>query len=242
MEGLYSYSVQGKVLEEDDTTENGKRNKIILINGGIEMKYTAPEYGLESFNCPHCGAFAQQFWSPSIVAAGSSNGNVVIEDLAICMCKNCTKYSYWHSGSEMIYPSQSTAPLPSTDMPEVVLYDYNEARNIFEKSPKASAALLRLAIKKMCVSLGENGKDINDDLASLVTKGLPPNVQKALDILRVVGNNAVHPGEITIDDNSPSIALSLFKLLNIMVDTMITQFKEIEELFDSLPKGAKKAL
>ena len=200
------------------------------------MKYTAPEYSLESFNCPHCGTFAQQFWSPSIVAAGSSSGNVIIEDLAICMCENCTKYSYWHSGSEMIYPTQSTAPLPSKDMPEVVLSDYNEARNIFEKSPKSSAALLRAAIQKMCVSLGENGKNMNDDILSLVTKGLPPNVQKALDLVRVVGDNAVQPGEITAADNSPSIALSLFKLLNIMVDTMITQSKEINELFDSLPK------
>ncbi|HBP66579.1 MAG TPA: hypothetical protein DD730_20540 [Desulfosporosinus sp.] len=200
------------------------------------MKYTAPKFGLESFNCPNCGDYAQQFWSPSIVAAGSSHGNVVIEDLAICMCRNCSEYSYWHSGQEMIYPSQSTAPLASTDMPEAVLCDYNEARNIFEKSPKASAALLRLAIQKMCVSLDENGKDMDNDIESLVAKGLPPNVQKALEIVRVVGNNAVHPGEITIDDHSSSIALSLFKLLNIMVDTMITQSKEIDELFDSLPR------
>src|SRR5665648_362395 len=89
------------------------------------MKYTTPQYGLEAFNCPHCGAFAHQFWSPSIVAAGSSNGNVAIEKLAVCMCRNCTEYSYWHNGNEMIYPSQSTAPLPSADMPELVLNDYN---------------------------------------------------------------------------------------------------------------------
>lgn len=208
--------------------------------GGIEMEYTAPEYDLGAFNCPHCGVFAQQFWNPSVVAAGSANGNVVIEKLAVCMCRKCSEYSYWHSGSEMIYPSKSTAPLPSTDMPEVVLKDYNEARNIFENSPKSSAALLRMAIQKTCVVLGENGENINDDIASLVTKGLPPNVQKALHIVRVVGDNAVHPGEITIDDNPPSIALTLFKLLNIIVDTMITQAKEIDELFDSLPKGAKK--
>ena len=207
--------------------------------GGIVMKYTAPEYALEAFNCPHCGAYAHQFWSRNVVAAGSSNGNVVIEKLTVCMCEKCTEYSYWHSGSEMVYPSKSTAPLPSTDMPEVVLQDYNEARNIFGKSPKASAALLRLAIQKFCVVLGENGKDITEDIGNLVTKGLPPNVQKALEMVRVVGNNAVHPGEMTIDDNPPSIALSLFKLLNIMVDTMITQSKEIDELFDSLPKGVQ---
>lgn len=176
------------------------------------MEYTAPQFGLEAFNCPHCGAFAHQIWSPQVFSIGSSYGNEAIEKLRVSKCIKCTEYSYWQNDGEMIYPSKSTAPLPSTDMPENVLKDYNEARNIFEKSPKASAALLRLAIQKICVALGEKGKNINDDIAILVTKGLPTNVQKALDIVRVVGNNAVHPGEIIIDDD-PSIALALFKLL-----------------------------
>lgn len=193
--------------------------------------YVPPEYGKSAFNCPHCGAYSRQGWSLRPTK---------IENLSIASCDNCGNFSIWLD-EKMIYPNKSVAPLPSPDMPKDVLIDYIEARDIFEKSPRASAALLRLSIQKLCIKLGEKGKNINDDIASLVLKGLPARIQKALDTVRVVGNNAVHPGEIDLNDN-PSIALSLFKLVNMVIDTMITQPKEVDELYGSLPGESKKAI
>ncbi|WP_415663473.1 DUF4145 domain-containing protein [Vibrio taketomensis] len=43
---------------------------------------------------------------------------------------------------------------------------------------------------------------MNNDIKELVSEGLSPKIQQALDSLRVVGNNAVHPGQINIDDNA----------------------------------------
>jgi hypothetical protein len=51
----------------------------------------------------------------------------------------------------------------------------------------------------------------------LVAEGLNPKIQKAIDLVRVVGNNAVHPGQINLDDNS-AIALKLFKIINMIND------------------------
>jgi hypothetical protein len=197
--------------------------------------YVPPEHRKSAFNCPHCGAYSRQEWTQRIRA-----DDRLIEDLSMAYCDNCHKYSIW-LGGKMIYPNESVAPLPSPDMPEDVLSDYNEARDILEKSPRASAALLRLSIQKLCVVLGEKGENINDDIASLVLKGLPEKIQKALDTVRVIGNNAVHPGVIDLKDN-PSIALSLFKLVNMVIDTMITQPKEVSGLFNSLPEESKKAI
>ena len=46
-----------------------------------------------------------------------------------------------------------------------------------------------------------SGDDMNDeererieDIVSMVKRGLEEQVQKALDAVRVIGNNAVHPG------------------------------------------------
>ena len=125
-------------------------------------------------------------------------------------------------------------PLPNADLPDEIRGDYQEARSIVSRSPRGSAALLRLAIQKLCKELGEPGKNINDDIASLVRKGLPTRVQQALDIVRVIGNEAVHPGQIDVSDN-PAIAASLFRLVNIIAEHMISEPKAIEECIARFP-------
>jgi hypothetical protein len=141
----------------------------------------------------------------------------------------------------MLIPSGGTAELPHPDMPESVRADYEEAREICGASPRAAAALLRLAIQKLCKELGEPGKDISDDIANLVKKGLPLEIQQALDIIRVVGNNAVHPGELQPDDIA-EVAYSLFELTNQIVEERISKPKKLQSLFARLPQGARNAI
>lgn len=141
----------------------------------------------------------------------------------------------------MIVPSEAPVPPPHVDMPENCIPEYNEARDIVARSPRAAAALLRLCVQRLMVELGEKGKKINDDIGALVKKGLPVEVQQALDYCRVVGNNGVHPGEIELTDN-PQIAHSLFEMLNFIVEDRITRPKQVAELYSILPEGALKAV
>lgn len=141
----------------------------------------------------------------------------------------------------MIYPRVVSAPFPNSDLPEDIKTDFEEARQIASLSPKGAAALLRLAIQKLCVHLKEPGKDLNTDIGSLVKKGLPVGIQKALDIVRVIGNESVHPGQIDISDD-PATTAKLFELVNIIAAKMITEPNEINKLFDGLPDGKKAAI
>jgi hypothetical protein len=141
----------------------------------------------------------------------------------------------------MVVPDESSAPPPNPDIPKDIITDYNEARSILSKSPRGSAALLRLCIQKLCAFLGEAGKDINADIGSLVKKGLNPKIQQSLDIVRVVGNESVHPGQIDLRDN-PAVANQLFQIVNLIAETMITQPKMVETLYNQLPQLKKEQI
>lgn len=201
----------------------------------MTIPYTPPTFDASSFNCPCCGAYSEQIWDILIFKSTR------LSDFKFARCIHCQEFSVWLPNGSMIYPDASTAPMPNSDMPQEIQQDYLEARSILNRSPRGSAALLRLCIQKICKHLGEKGKTLDDDIACLVEKGLPVLIQKSLDIVRVIGNNAVHPGQIDLKDNQ-RIANELFKLVNIIADVTITQPKQIEALYNELPKAAKEAI
>ncbi|WP_291206905.1 DUF4145 domain-containing protein [Hyphomonas sp.] len=163
-----------------------------------------------------------------------------ISNFNVSECFNCHQISLWLY-NKLLWPQHGEAPLPSSDLPENIKRDYDEASVILNASPRGAAALLRLCVQKLCKELGEKGKNIDEDIAALVKKGLDIRVQRALDVVRVVGNNAVHPGQIDLSDDRAT-AEELFKLVNLIVEIMISQPKHIEEMFARLPETALKAI
>jgi len=158
----------------------------------------------------------------------------------IAWCTHCDQYSLWVK-EKMIYPEESGIQMPNPDLRDDIKADYNEARSIVNKSPRGAVALLRLCIQKLCEQLGQPGKNINDDIANLVKEGLPPDIQRALDIVRVIGNDAVHPGQIGLKDDVET-ANRLFGLVNLIAQVMITQPDEIKQLYKTLPETKRKAI
>lgn len=215
-------------------------------------KYFPPEHAKGQFHCPHCNVFSKQFWA-NIVARENIRGgwNSSISGLSgfsealdhvwtISTCEHCGKKIIWFD-KEIIYPKKMIVDLPNDDLSEDIKKDYLEAAIIFNDSLRSSAALLRLALQKLCKQLGEKGENINDDIKNLVKKGLNPQIQKSLDILRITGNNAVHPGEINLEEK-PELVLKLFELINFIAEKMITEPKEIEGFYEKLPEKAKEQI
>ncbi len=90
-------------------------------------------------------------------------------------------------------------------------------------------------------ALNQAGKNLNDDIAALVEEGLPRSIQQAADSLRVVGNNAVHPGSMDLDDD-PSVFASLFDLINLIVENRIAEPARVQAIFDRLPPTAHEQI
>lgn len=213
----------------------------------MEHRHIPPSMDAKAFNCPHCAVYAKQEWSyfeawrPSSLAGGSTSSRID-RSFRVSYCESCGRPTIWSSPDfSIVYPPALDAEPPSVDLPDELKRDYEEARLILQHSPRGAAALLRLVIQKLCVHLGQPGKNINADIKALVAAGLPGTVQRAMDILRVIGNEAVHPGQIDLNDNR-EVALKLFTLVNFIVHKMITEPREIEELYDSLPAEKIEAI
>lgn len=162
------------------------------------------------------------------------------QNLYMSRCYACGKATVW-VGERIVYPPARQGASPNEDLPADVLQDYEEARSILDLSPRGAAALLRLCIQKLCRLAGESGLNINDDIASLVRKGLNARVQQALDIVRVIGNESVHPGQIDLKDDR-STAAELFALVNLIADKMVSEPKRIEQIYKGLPAAKLKAI
>jgi len=250
-------------------------------------KYVPASAGETAFNCPHCGAFARQFWHivhiepmkanqvPGVwttldvaekdfsafpeekrhdletffnrLAEGrpfkrnSENYNdPVLHNVAVSECFNCQEFCLWVYG-KLIWPSSTGAPEANADLPPLVRQAYDEAGTILHLSPRGASALLRLAVQQLTIHLGGKGRNLDDDIAALVQGGLDSRVQIALDVVRVIGNNAVHPGQLDIKDDQAT-AEKLFGLVNMIAEIMISQPKHLALMFDQLPDGARKAI
>jgi hypothetical protein len=141
----------------------------------------------------------------------------------------------------MLFPSTKSGVVPNPDLPDDIIKDFEEAREIVNASPRGAAALLRLCIQKLCVHLGENGKSIDADIGSLVKKGLDPLIQQSLDVVRVIGNEAVHPGELDLKDDRETAA-TIFQIVNTIADQLITVPKNVKAVYDKLPEAKRKAI
>lgn len=203
----------------------------------MKHKYYPPQFRQKQYHCPYCHVYASQTWYDTYISIPNDWKKA---SFTATYCSHCNKLSYWYE-QRLIVPAESPVEPPHQDLPEACLSDYEEARDIVARSPRGAVALLRLCLQKLMPHLGEAGKNINDDIKSLVAKGLPSLVQQALDVCRVVGNNAVHPGELDISD-TPEIAHQLFQMINFIVEDRITRPKEIEALYAKLPQGAIDAI
>lgn len=199
-------------------------------------EYIPPEFELSAFNCPNCSVYAQQIWqrvqtSPYI---GSGLPMRNLNEPILSYCAHCRTDAIWLN-ERLLYPDDSGVAPPNSDMDHDIQNDYREAASVLNKSPRAAAALLRLAVQKLCRQLGQSGRNINNDIAELVKDGLPDTIQQSLDSVRVIGNESVHPGTMDLTD-AIDTGRSLFRLVNFIAQRMLTEPREAREIFELLPE------
>lgn len=215
-----------KITAQQDWTNNYTMSKYL-----VEL-YSHAFYDYRKSISDYQQKAIESYLSKMENSIGSYFRGLLPEELSISHCKTCNKVALWIE-KEMVYPNVSIVTEANPDLSEEIKSLYNEAALILSLSPKGATALLRLSLQKLLVQIGKSGKNINADIKELVAQGLSPKIQQALDLLRVAGNNAVHPGQIDFED-SPDVAKSLFKVLNLIAEEMISKPKEIEGLYGEI--------
>lgn len=205
------------------------------------VNYPGP--GKSAFDCPHCGAFAQQISANKVSTAGQILGHGQTQDSGVwtgTRCVRCEQTVIWRD-DEMMYPAGRIGPRASSDMPADALKLYEEARAVGGQSPRSAAALLRLATEVLVNGLDPAAGTLYQKIGRLQERGLAQQIVDALDVLRVIGNNAVHPGEIVMSEQPETVG-ALFAVLNHVVTEVVTKEREIRQLKKLLPEDARAAI
>lgn len=222
-----------------------------------------PKYRNESFTCPRCAAFAQQEWfevqlqgKDGFTTARSASPHEPMR-LWVTACVACHKQVVWAAttfqprgtlgdwptNAAIVHPRDlsTDAPPPAPHMPEAVTALYSEAASISALSPRAAAALLRVALEAaLKEKYPDQAKQSLTDLIGWAKKqGLPEWTQQAMDVVRFKGNKAAH--EVDLEDG-PDTAATLFVLVNTVVEVLIARPRQIQEEYDSLPKTVRASI
>lgn len=158
----------------------------------------------------------------------------------ISQCHSCKKLSVWLH-DKLAYPEVVTGIKPNTDLPETIQADFNEALAIYNRSPRGAAALMRLCVEKLCSHVGAQGESLHEKIEYLHNNGLDEKSYKALHIVKVIGNESVHPGTLDLRDD-PRMAENLFQLVNVMADALISHGKKLENMWQDLPDNKRKEI
>lgn len=222
----------------------------------------------KSFKCPHCGAFSYMKWDNLSLFIYDDQGaeHNVQTRVHQANCASCNKDSIWYNHREVtgwmgmtgiprpsndselsrLFPineiTNQNIPEYSSDMPENVKVLYKEAALIYELSPRSAAALIRLALEKLCEYLGVKKKNIKESIEALAQQQkIPISIAKAADNIRLIGNANVHAG-IICDEVLEDINPAIFTYINLIVDFAITKPKEIDEINSLFPEQKRASL
>jgi hypothetical protein len=159
--------------------------------------------------------------------------NVQAVNLTISRCFTCEEVAVW-VGDQLVNPSRQTTIPAHESLPKTVRVDYDEAARLVMISPRAASALLRGCIAKLIEEAGVQGDGLDGKIATLIARGFDPHFEQALQFVRMIGPQAVPPGSFSPRDDQKT-ALTLFELVNLLSDELISKPRRVSSLLANLP-------
>src|SRR6516165_9963980 len=128
----------------------------------------------------------------------SQSLKVKMANLHLSSCHSCNGFALW-VGERLAFP------INVDKTPALVEEDLEEAAAILNKSPRGAIALMRVCIQKLMPLLKQDSENLNDSMSSLVRKGLEVEIQQAMEVLQVLGNDPVQPTSLDTQEDKEMV-------------------------------------
>jgi hypothetical protein len=182
------------------------------------------------------------------------NLKVKLLNLHVSRCYNCKGFTVWVR-DRLVFPIKGNEPLDiieadfrqveedvqelednvpesdehveaSVEEVEEASEDFEEAAAILNKSPRGAAALIRICIQNMMPLMKETGKNLDENISSLVRKGLEVEIQQAMDVLQVIRRNPGQESDVDLRDETAIATRMLESLKEILERRMLKNREE----------------
>ena len=114
----------------------------------------------------------------------SQNLKVKMVNLHLSTCYSCKEFAVWVR-DRLVFPARVE------EIPTLRKEDFEEAATFLNSSPRGVVALIHLCVHKLMPLLTESGKIVDDEIASLVRRGLAVEIQEERDLLRRIGTGEI---------------------------------------------------
>ena len=138
-----------------------------------------------------------------------------------------------------IYPRTSTIEwFPNDDMSEEQKQLFNEAKDIFDISPKAAGALLRCVIERILRDkFPEHSQSFLGTILSKVKNELGSELIQLCESCKLIGNDAAHSSLMIYEDESKQEVELLFELINAIAEELLSKPRKRQEMLDKSKKN-----
>jgi hypothetical protein len=163
-----------------------------------------------------------------------------VQNISISYCFNCNEICLWVV-DQMVWPGCATGPEPKLHASPHVRRETEEASPTLDASPRGAAALLRLAMEKLCKELSDSEESPRPEIAPLFQDEVDARVQKVLDAMRIIESNAIPPDHVGVGDTRAT-AETLSGLVNLICEKMIIEPRHLQALYAKVRDDAQSAL
>lgn len=163
-----------------------------------------------------------------------------VEALRLSRCMECHEITIWLD-QKMVWPDQQIDHRAHEMMPPTAREEFDEAAKVFRDSPRAGCALLRTCLEKICADRGHIKGTLFARAGSLVSEMSSLHGRQAVDIVRVFGNESIHPGKMEANDIAEN-AERMFDAINLIVEEVYDRPARFSQLFEKLSPSQRREI